>query len=69
MSQTRDAILDHLKSGGTLTKISAIAPPFATTNLGDRVFVLRKAGWPIKVRWDRSPAGRRFAVYYMETAA
>lgn len=63
---TRDVILKHLKSGGTLTKISAIAPPFSTTNLGDKILVLRKQGWPIEKRWEESSTGKRYAVYYLE---
>lgn len=66
MSQTRDAILDHLKAGGTITKISAIYPPFSTTNLGDKVLILRRAGYDIQKRWRTTPDGtKRFAEYFI----
>lgn len=65
MSQT-DAILEHFKSGGELTKITAINPPFSTTNLGDKVLILRRQGWPIQKRWEQSSTGKRYAVYYLE---
>ena len=65
MSQVRDEILRHLQAGGTITKISALSKPFSTTNLGDAVFVLRKAGYPIEKRWKESPEGKRFAEYYI----
>jgi hypothetical protein len=65
MSQIRNAILDHLKAGGVITKISAIAPPFSTTNLGDKVLLLRRAGHKIEKRWKETQNGNRFAEYYM----
>lgn len=67
MSTVRDAILDHLKAGGTLTKISAIFAPFSTTNLGDKIHLLRRAGYPIKRRWCKNEnTGSRWAEYYIE---
>jgi hypothetical protein len=65
VSAIRDSILDHLKAGGTLTKISAIAPPFSTTNLGDKILILRRAGYPIEKRWKETAAGKRFAEYFL----
>lgn len=65
MSEVRDAILEHFKHGGTLTKIAAISPPFSTTNLGDKVFLLRKQGHDIQKRWETSPTGARYAVYFL----
>ena len=65
MSTVRDAILDHLKAGGVITKISAIAPPFSTTNLGDKILLLRRAGHNIEKRWKETQNGKRFAEYYM----
>lgn len=65
MSAVRDVILDHLKAGGTITKISAIYPPFSTTNLGDKCYVLRKQGWPIEKRWKETPEGKKYAEYYL----
>lgn len=64
MSAVRDAILDHLEAGGVITKITAIYPPFSTTNLGDKILVLRRAGHPIEKRWKETPEGKRFAEYY-----
>lgn len=66
MSTVRDAILTHFQNGGTLTKITAIAPPFSTTNLGDKCFVLRKQGHQIKIRWKKAESGARYAEYYLE---
>lgn len=68
MSTVRNAILDHLKAGGVLTKISAIAAPFSTTNLGDKVLILRKQGHKIEKRWKETETGRRFAEYFMPPA-
>lgn len=65
MSAVRNAILDHLLAGGTITKISAILPPFSTTNLGDKILILRKQGWPIEKRWKKSEMEKRFAEYFM----
>lgn len=69
MSNVRDAILEHFQRGGTLTKISAIAAPFSTTNLGDKVYLLRKAGHDIQKRWKESPERRRYAEYYLPKAS
>lgn len=69
MSQVRNAILEHLQAGGTLTKISAVEPPFSTTNLGDKVLLLRRQGWPIEKRWAKTFAGRRYAIYFLPTQA
>ena len=66
MSQTRSAILDHLKNGGTITKIQAIGPPFSTTNLGDAILHLRREKHPIEKRWKKTLKGKRYAEYYME---
>ncbi len=68
-SQIRDAILTHFQSGGTLTKIEAIYPPFRTTNLGDKILKLRRAGHPVKIRWKETPEGKRYAEYYLESEA
>lgn len=65
MSTVRNTILDHLLAGGTLTKISAIYPPFSTTNLGDKVLILRRAGHDIQKRWKESSEGKRFAEYFI----
>lgn len=69
MSEVRDTILEYLQRGGELTKISAIAPPFSTTNLGDKVYLLRKQGHPIEKRWEQTPDGKRYAVYFIPKAA
>lgn len=67
-SQCRDTILQHFQRGGTLTKITAIAPPFSTTSLLDKIFLLRKAGHDIKKRWRKNEkTGTRWAEFYMET--
>lgn len=65
MSECRDTILQHFQSGGTLTKIQAIYAPFKTTNLGDKILHLRRAGYPIEKRWKETPTGKRFAEYFM----
>lgn len=65
MSTVRNAILDHLQGGGTITKITALAKPFATTNLGDKILILRRAGYPIEKRWKKSEKGRPFAEYFL----
>ena len=67
-SQVRDAILTHFQNGGVLTKITAIAAPFSTTNLGDKVLILRKQGHDIQKRWKESPEGRRYAEYFLPKA-
>lgn len=64
MSAVRNAILDHLKAGGVITKISAIYPPFSTTNLGDKIYRLRKEGHDIKKRW-RTNDNSKWAEFYM----
>lgn len=68
MSQVRDTILEHFRRGGTLTKIAAISPPFSTTNLGDKVYLLRKQGHDIQKRWELSASGQRYAVYFLGRA-
>jgi len=65
MSAVRDTILDHLKAGGTITKVSALFKPFSTTNLGDKILILRRAGYPIEKRWKETPEGKRYASYYL----
>lgn len=69
MSQVRDTILEHFQNGGTLTKITAIAPPFRTTSLLDKIHILRRAGWPIEKRWKKTESGSRYAEFYMERTA
>lgn len=65
VSAVRDTILDHLKSGGTITKIDAIYPPFSTTNLGDKILHLRRSGHAIEKRWKETPEGKKYAEYYL----
>lgn len=65
MSVVRDVIIDHLKAGGVITKVSALFAPFSTTNLGDKVFILRKTGYDIQKRWKETPEGKRFAEYFL----
>lgn len=65
MSTVRNAILDHLKTGGTITKVSALFKPYSTTNLGDKIFLLRKAGHDIQKRWKETPEGKRYAEYFI----
>lgn len=65
MSQVREAILDHLKAGGVITKISALHKPFSTTNLGDKILLLRRAGHRIEKRWKETEEGRRYAEYFI----
>lgn len=66
-SQCRDTILQHLQRGGTITKITAIYPPFSTTNLGDKILHLRRDGHDIKRRWCKNEkTGTRWAEFYIE---
>jgi hypothetical protein len=67
MSQVLDVILQHFQRGGTLTKITAIQPPFSTTSLLDKIFRLRKDGYDIKRRWCKNEnTGARWAEFYMD---
>lgn len=65
MSQTRNIILSHLQAGGVLTKLTAIAPPFSTTNLGDKILKLRREGHDIQKRWKETAQGNRYAEYFL----
>lgn len=61
------AVLRHLQNGGTITKISALDPPFRTTSLLNIIFVLRTKGHPIQKRWCRNEqTGSRWAEFYIE---
>lgn len=69
MSTIRDAILDHLRNGGTITKISALFAPFKTTNLGDAILHLRRDGHKIEKRWKETPGRKKYAEYFMPKAS
>lgn len=57
-----DAILAHLRSGLTLTALSALSL-FQCLNLGGRIFDLRKAGHNITSNMIRLPNGKHVAEY------
>lgn len=60
-------ILAHLKSGKTITSLSAREHPFDCLRLSGRIWDLRNLGYDIKTR-DKvvGPNKKRIAEYYME---
>ena len=61
----KDRILEHLKSGRTITPIDALND-FGCMRLADVIFRLRHEGWDIATIDTKSPNGKRFASYRLE---
>jgi hypothetical protein len=60
------AVLAHLETGKTLTKVEAIEAPFRTTNLGDIVLRLRRKGYGIeKEMRENLSTGKKYAEYFL----
>jgi len=61
MSQS-EAILAHLKDGGSLTKLDALRL-YDCMNLGQRILELRQQGFPIETEMISTPTKKRIALY------
>lgn len=61
-----EAILAHLKSGGTVTSLSAFNI-CNTLRCSGRIFDLRREGHAIKDRWIETPSGKRVKEYFLDT--
>lgn len=60
-------ILSHLKSGKSITSLSAREHPFDCLRLSGRIWDLRNKGYDIKTRTKTvGPKKKQIAEYYME---
>lgn len=62
-----NAILEHLRSGGTVSNLAA-SIMFGCERLGARIYELRQRGNDIHTRMIKTLTGKRIAVYYMDPA-
>jgi hypothetical protein len=63
-SSQNDLILDHLKSGNTLTPLEAMYK-FNCLRLSGRILDLRKSGHHIITENYKTPSGKHVARYYL----
>lgn len=64
MTQTA-LILDHLRSGATLTALDSLRL-FGCLRLSARILALRQAGYRIGSKMVRTPSGKMVAEYRLE---
>lgn len=70
MSETKtqnELIIEHLRSGKTLTVFQAMFDPFRCMALSQRCGELKRQGFPIKSEMVALPNGKRVAQYSLQT--
>ena len=61
----RDKVLSWLRAHGTLTVREAVTE-LNIMSVPKRIEELRKAGYPITMRWVQTSSGSRYGVYVLE---
>lgn len=64
LSQT-EQIRNHLLTGSELTGLEAFIM-FKTLNLSQRIYDLRKSGFPVQDKWLKVSNKKKVKVYYYE---
>lgn len=62
----RQRVLERLRNRGTLTTMEAVTE-MGIMSLPKRIEELRKAGYPISMKWEQTPAGARYGIYMLDS--
>lgn len=58
-------ILKHMQTGRKITSMSAFQL-YNETRLSSVIFNLKKYGYNVRDKWEESPKGERYKVYFLE---